>query len=69
VAVTRELLVLPKTFRTRTACLFSASIERSSGVFLSRASPVYEQNALGMYSVMFLPFSLTNTGEVQSHAV
>jgi len=61
--------VLPNSFSTRTACLLSASIDRSSGVFLSSASPRYEQKALGMYSVMFLPFSLTKTGEVQSHAV
>ena len=35
----------------RTACFESASIERSSGVFLSSASPVQLTNAVGMTSV------------------
>ena len=41
----------------RTACLLTASIERSSGVFLSSASPVYAQNAVGMHSVFVSPLS------------
>jgi hypothetical protein len=40
-------------------------MERSSGVLASSASPVYEQNAVGMYSV--LPF--TNAEEVGSQTV
>ena len=43
--------VEPNSFRTRTACFDSASIERSSGVFLSSASPVQLTNAVGMTSV------------------
>ena len=37
----------------------------SNGVFLSNASPVYEQNKVGIYKDP----SLTNAGDVQSHAV
>ena len=47
----------PNSFRMRWACLFSACIERSTGVFLSSASPVQEQNAVGMHSVVPLGFS------------
>ena len=43
--------VEPNSFRMRTACFDSASIERSSGVFLSSASPVQLTNAVGMTSV------------------
>ena len=35
------------------------------GVFLSSTSPLYEKNAVGMYSVP----SFTNANEVGSHAV
>ena len=45
----------PNSFRTRTACLETASIDRSSGVFLSSASPVQLTNAVGMTSVTLLP--------------
>ena len=45
----------PNSFRMRTACFESASIERSSGVFLSSASPVQLTNAVGMTSVAPLP--------------
>ena len=45
--------------------MLSASDERSSGAFLSSASPVYEINAVGIKKVP----SFTNAGEVQSHAV
>ena len=53
----------------RTACLERASIERSSGVFLSRASPVQLTKAVGMTSVV--PFCITSSqgGLVGSHAV
>ena len=57
--------VSPNARKTRIACLFRASIDRSRGVFLSSASPVYEQNAEGIYSVL----PLIKTGEVQSQAV
>lgn len=43
--------VLPNSLRMRRACLLSASIERRSGVFLSKASPVYEQKAVGIQRV------------------
>lgn len=47
----------------------SASVERRSGVFLSKASPVYEQNAVGMQSVTPDESSFKKAGDVQSHAV
>ncbi len=59
----------PKICSTRRACLFSACIERSSGVFLSSASPVQEQNAVGMQSVLPFGFSRMYAGLVTSHAV
>ena len=59
----------PKSFTIRTACLLRASIERRRGVFLSSASPVYEQNAVGMQSVTPAASSRRNAGDVQSHAV
>ena len=59
----------PKSFRTRSACFESASIERSSGVFLSSASPVQEQKAVGMQSVVPLGFSRMKAGLVGSQAV
>ena len=36
---TQRTSSFPNRCRMRSACLFSASIERSSGVFLSSASP------------------------------
>ena len=59
----------PKSFRMRTACFDSASIERRSGVFLSSASPVQLTNAVGMTSVA--PFAVISShgGLVGSHAV
>ena len=50
VVITRSA-VEPNSFNTRTACLESASIDRSSGVFLSSVSPVQLTNAVGMTSV------------------
>ncbi len=47
----------PNSFRIRWACLLRAFIERSSGVFLSSASPVQLTNAVGMQSVVPLGFS------------
>ena len=59
----------PNSFRMRTACLESASIERSSGVLVSSASPVQLTNAVGITSVV--PFGVTRSqgGLVGSHAV
>ncbi len=59
----------PNNLRMRTACLLIASIERRSGVFLSSASPVYEQNAVGIQSRVPIASSRRNAGEVQSQAV
>ena len=59
----------PNSLRTRRACLQMASIERSSGVFLSSASPVQEQKAVGMQSVVPLGFSRMKAGLVGSQAV
>ena len=59
----------PNSFRMRTACDDSASIERSSGVFLSSASPVQLTNAVGMTSVMPFGFESSQGGLVGSHAV
>ena len=53
----------------RTACLERASIDRSSGVFLSRASPVQEQKAVGMQRVVPLGLSRMKAGLVGSQAV
>src|SRR4029079_8999616 len=53
----------------RSAWVDRASIERSRGVFLSRASPVQLKNAVGMTSVEPLGFSMIYAGEVGSHAV
>ena len=47
----------------------SASIERSSGIFVSSASPVHDTNAVGMQSSAPLGFSRMNAGEVGSQAV
>src|SRR4029077_5376049 len=52
-----------------TACFERASIERSRGVFLSSASPVQEQNAVGIQRVVPLGLSMMNAGLVGSQAV
>ena len=44
----------PNRANTRFACSSMALMERSSGVFLSSASPVYEQKAVGMHSTSSL---------------
>src|SRR5215216_7864015 len=68
VANTRSA-VDPNNFSTRTACLETASIDRSSGVFLSSASPVQLTNAVGITSVTLLPLTSSHGGLVGSHAV
>ncbi len=59
----------PNSFRMRTAWWESASIERSSGVFVSSASPVQLTNAVGITRVV--PFGVTSShgGLVGSQAV
>ncbi len=47
----------------------SASMERSSGILWSRASPVQDVKAVGMQSSAPLGFSRMNAGEVGSQAV
>ena len=66
---TRVAVVLPNQRRTRSACLPSASCERSSGILWSSASPVNETYAVGMVSVT--PFGSTwrKIGLVTSQAV
>ncbi len=59
----------PNSLSTRTACVDSTSIERSSGVFLSSASPVQLTNAVGITSVTLLPLCSSQGGLVGSHAV
>ena len=51
------------------ADLERASIERSSGILWSSASPVQDTNAVGMHSRAPLGFSRMKAGEVGSHAV
>ena len=59
----------PNRANTRFACSSMALMERSSGVLLSRASPVHDTNTVGMHSVLPLVVSRRNAGEVGSHAV
>ena len=53
----RDVLVAEQLQHALRPALLSACIERSSGVFLSSASPVQETNAVGMHSVVPLGFS------------
>ena len=63
--MTRRVSLSPKRRSTRSAWRSSASMDRSSGVFLSSISPPQEQKQVGMYRVS----SFTKAGEVQSQAV
>src|SRR3954451_24718655 len=67
--VTTRSAVEPNSLRMRTACRDNASIERSSGVFLSSASPVQLTNAVGITSVTAPPLLSSHGGLVGSHAV
>ncbi len=49
--------------------MLSASIERSSGILASSASPVHETNAVGMHRSAPLGFGMMNAGDVGSQAV
>ncbi len=66
---TREDSVSPSSASARIAARESASIERSSGILWSSASPVHDANAVGMHSRAPLGFSRTKAGDVGSHAV
>ena len=47
----------------------TAWMDRKSGVFMSSAAPLYEQNAVGMQSVAPFSWRFMNAGLVGSHAV
>jgi hypothetical protein len=49
---TRFASVTPNNRNMRSAWWLRACMERKSGVFLSRASPLYEQKAVGIYRVL-----------------
>jgi hypothetical protein len=66
---TRPAVSSPSSRSARIAALDSASIERSSGIFVSSASPVHETNPVGMHSSAPLGFSRMKAGELGSHAV
>ena len=65
----RAMSVWPKSLRTLRACVSSAWVDRRTGVFLSRASPVHDTKAVGMARVVPLGFSMMKAGLVTSHAV
>jgi len=67
--LTRFTFLFPNTFNNLVVWISNACIERRSGVFLSNASPLYEQNAVGIHKIQALSVSLMNAGDVQSHAV
>ena len=62
-------VLFPKSLNILRAWVLTASSDLSRGVFLSSASPVYEQNAVGMQSMVPVASSFKNAGEVMSHAV
>ena len=66
---TRAASSTPSSSSARIAAPDSASIERSSGILLSSASPVQEVKAVGMHSSAPFGFSRMNAGLVGSHAV
>jgi hypothetical protein len=67
---TRETpLSVPKILRIRSACVDSASTERSSGILVSSASPVQDTKAVGMHSVTLFSPRMRNAGLVASQAV
>ena len=66
---TREAPSTPSRSSARIAAPESASIERSSGILWSSASPVQEVKAVGMHSSAPFGFSRMKAGEVGSQAV
>ena len=66
---TRVVVVSPNSRSARSADLFSASIERSSGILVSSASPVHDAKAVGMQRNAPFGFSRMNAGLVGSQAV
>ena len=69
VVKTRRAVSSPSSFRAWMADVDSASIERSSGILVSSASPVHEAKAVGMHSSAPLGFSMMKAGDVGSQAV
>jgi hypothetical protein len=65
----REAVSSPNSRSAFIAESDSASMERSSGILWSSASPVHDTNAVGMQSTAPFGFSRMNAGEVGSHAV
>ena len=63
------MVVSPSRLSSLWACLFTAAIERSRGVFLSRASPVHETKTVGIQRVTPLGVSISQAGRVMSQAV
>ncbi len=59
----------PSSRSARIAERESASIERSSGILASSASPVQDANAVGMQSSAPFGFSMMKAGLVGSQAV
>ncbi len=66
---TRWLSLSPSSRRARIAAFERPSIERSSGIFASSASPVHEAKAVGMQSSAPFGFSRMKAGLVGSQAV
>src|SRR5256885_12695681 len=64
--VKTRLASTPSSRSARTALRDSASIERSSGILWSSASPVHDAKAVGMHSSAPLGFSKMKAGEVGS---
>ena len=66
---TRVVVVSPNSLSARSADLFKASIDRSRGILVSRASPVHDAKAVGMQRTAPLGFSRMKAGLVGSQAV
>ena len=65
----RATSVSPSSRSSRWAWALTAALERSSGVFLSRASPVQLTNTVGMQRVTPLGVRINQAGLVTSQAV
>ena len=66
---TRVVVVSPNSLSARSADLLRASIDRSRGILVSRASPVHDAKAVGMQRTAPFGFSRMNAGLVGSQAV
>ena len=61
--------LFPRALKTLNACFPTYFIVLSSGTFLSKASPVNEIKAVGIYNVTPFLFSLMNGYELVSQTV